>query len=716
MGNGGLPLELLMHTMKFVESREHLQDCSLVSQVWRVAAQSEIFSTITIRNESECRFWDDKFSQSPHLASFVRNLKLRDPKSHASEVDPPQYLVGGGVAERLLKRLTHVRSLSVDSFHLWGMVERQVVFKYKALESLELYNISLGKALDLIEFILELPQLTRLTMGRASAIGRSGLQNALLDFENAAESGIWLRGLRPKSGMIGMPKRLSFLCLYDVEACVDTLMWLTGQAFDLSNIQELCLFWLCFGDDASEISLPNDYFNPLDELIRLVGSRVRVLHLGMPIYTEDEAGQAFTTNDYDVVCTHLSKSRILSHFTELETITLSYVDFDDCQDTLPVALQAAVSLLSTLSAPRLREISLEEVDIKLDLTRNMRGIGTLPEWRVLDDLVTGTAFPVLKEVNISLSIICRSRSSLANDVAGKTPDRPIVTSEQVETVIGNCMPKAVGKGLLTLDMLDKQFWFYKNVHDRNLIIDPKVAVPLDGAVLDAATGPGTWIRALAKEFSPSISMHAVDIAPGLWTSTTAVVPPNVHYTVASVTLLPNDWTNKFDLVNQAFLYAYLKAPDWALNIPELYRVTKPGGHIQLIEPTGRRAKLPSDLAASKIQEVPLGAARMNGSLENIVSGLPPILETAGFHDITVEVKPPPRLDMARDEAVVEGLDYLEILFDAMEDFVISHEEFGVKNKEEYDALRQRHIEEVRESDSPIGVELCYICARKPVAA
>ncbi|EEB96452.1 hypothetical protein MPER_04413, partial [Moniliophthora perniciosa FA553] len=273
MGNAGLPFELLMHTMKFVETREELQDCSLVSQAWRFAAQGEIFSTITIRSEWECRFWRNKFAESPHLAGFVRNLRLRDPKSHGNDQDkPPQYLAADAAPE-LLAQLTHARSLSLDSFHLWGPVERELALQFRCLESLELYNVSLQKSPDLLDFILNLPQLAQLTMGRAPG---KGIQSTLLDLEATVENGKRLRSLPPRTNV---PPRLHFLCLYDVEACLDMLMWLTSEAFDLSQIQELCLFWLCFGDDALEVSLPADYFTALDDFINIVGSHVQTLHL-----------------------------------------------------------------------------------------------------------------------------------------------------------------------------------------------------------------------------------------------------------------------------------------------------------------------------------------------------------------------------------------------------------------------------------------------------
>lgn len=47
--------------------------------------------------------------------------------------------------------------------------------------------------------------------------------------------------------------------------------------------------------------------------------------------------------------------------------------------------------------------------------------------------------------------------------------------------------------------------------------------------------------------------------------------------------MPQDWTGKFDFVNQRFLAAGLPGSEWYSAISELFRVLKPGGHIELID-------------------------------------------------------------------------------------------------------------------------------------
>lgn len=60
-------------------------------------------------------------------------------------------------------------------------------------------------------------------------------------------------------------------------------------------------------------------------------------------------------------------------------------------------------------------------------------------------------------------------------------------------------------------------------------------------------------------------------------------PDNVRFQVAPATSLPEDWTNKFDFAHQRLLTAGLPGPDWPTAVSELFRVVKPGGHIQLLE-------------------------------------------------------------------------------------------------------------------------------------
>lgn len=64
-----------------------------------------------------------------------------------------------------------------------------------------------------------------------------------------------------------------------------------------------------------------------------------------------------------------------------------------------------------------------------------------------------------------------------------------------------------------------------------------------------------------------------------------VYPGNVEFRVASVTSMPQDWSGKFDLVHQRFLIASPPGSGWYSAMSVLFRVLKPGGHIELIDLT-----------------------------------------------------------------------------------------------------------------------------------
>ncbi|KAF9265242.1 hypothetical protein L218DRAFT_860660, partial [Marasmius fiardii PR-910] len=129
--------------------------------------------------------------------------------------------------------------------------------------------------------------------------------------------------------------------------------------------------------------------------------------------------------------------------------------------------------------------------------------------------------------------------------------------------------------------LDSQFWFYQKHLGCDLVIRPEVVIPDSGAVLDAGTGSGVWILALSKEVPQTVSLHAIDLDPLLFRRDLA--PHDVNYSVCSVTAMPEDWTDKFDLVNQRLLFGGLSLSTWPTNLAEIYRITKPGGSIQLVE-------------------------------------------------------------------------------------------------------------------------------------
>ncbi|ESK83306.1 S-adenosyl-L-methionine-dependentmethyltransferase [Moniliophthora roreri MCA 2997] len=276
----------------------------------------------------------------------------------------------------------------------------------------------------------------------------------------------------------------------------------------------------------------------------------------------------------------------------------------------------------------------------------------------------------------------------------------------------------LNQGNAEAERLNKQYQFYKHFHQRNLILDPMVSVPSNGAVLDAATGTGAWILEAAQELPLSVSLHAVDLAPSLWPS--SGIPPNVHHLVCSITSLPEEWTNKFDLVNQSHLTAGLKAVVWPVVISELYRITKPGGHIQLCEMAQMPPypNVPSEVetksASGTVWKLLTRMTDTAGLLKNPLSALPPMLEEAGFRDISIQVKPAPVWgEQLGEDSRVEALGMQKRDLYAAKDIIMFNQGFGIiGNEEEYLGLVERYLQEIQETGGLVGSELCYICARK----
>ncbi|KAK7056250.1 hypothetical protein VNI00_002802 [Paramarasmius palmivorus] len=281
----------------------------------------------------------------------------------------------------------------------------------------------------------------------------------------------------------------------------------------------------------------------------------------------------------------------------------------------------------------------------------------------------------------------------------------------------------LNRGDAERERLNQMFEFYKTFHNRNLIVDPAYSTQqqeqastsrqVSGLILIESLG--AWVLSLAKELPPTTKLYAVDLAPTLWPSHD--VPPNVHYTVSSVTSLPKDWSSKFDLVNQSLLGSSLKASDWPLDVAELYRVTKPGGNLQLVDVTGLPVypKPPEGTAARAVWEFWSGLKKKAGYLESVPCEVPSMLENVGFCDVRVQIKAAPKL--GRRFGGEEGVEALEIAkksLVAMKEVVLLNDGFGiVKDEKDFDELVEKFETEPEEMVAATGLEFCFICAKKP---
>ncbi|XP_033634755.1 uncharacterized protein LOC117296022 [Asterias rubens] len=115
-------------------------------------------------------------------------------------------------------------------------------------------------------------------------------------------------------------------------------------------------------------------------------------------------------------------------------------------------------------------------------------------------------------------------------------------------------------------------------------------------VLDIGCCEGVSTTTMAKEF-PKSHFHGLDLSqPALATArdtASAMGLSNVEFVHADISLMPPDWTDKFDYLFMNFVLHDLAYTAKALQ--DMYRVLKPGGTLSVVETTAH-GKLKDNLA------------------------------------------------------------------------------------------------------------------------
>jgi len=146
-----------------------------------------------------------------------------------------------------------------------------------------------------------------------------------------------------------------------------------------------------------------------------------------------------------------------------------------------------------------------------------------------------------------------------------------------------------------------------------------------------------WVQELAQEVPKTVELHGVDISPQNFPDK-GLLTENTFLHLGSVTELPAEWSNHFDLVNQRYLIVALLASLWPKAVSEIYRVLKPGGSVQLVErEPGFIADAPRD-AMQWQDDLFAKMYKQKGFNRRCALDLPAMLEEAGFIDIRSERK------------------------------------------------------------------------------
>ncbi|KXN86225.1 Demethylmenaquinone methyltransferase [Leucoagaricus sp. SymC.cos] len=250
------------------------------------------------------------------------------------------------------------------------------------------------------------------------------------------------------------------------------------------------------------------------------------------------------------------------------------------------------------------------------------------------------------------------------------------------------------------------------------ILDHKyIKVPVDittgTAILESGTGTGIWLMELSKTVTDGAELIGIDIVSKLFPAR-ETLPPNVTFQTMSILDLPTEWTNRFTLVNQRFLIAGLRYSEWVTAINNMCRVLKPGGWLQLLEPTGLMDAGPTGNIFHLLLERIRQLQGINGVFPNCGDVLKRLAEEAGFEEVTVTYYEAPVGKWGGDVGIQQR-DILVQVLTAMKGVVLKNNGFGVVSGQEegYEQFIYDWVKEVDEERKPMQ-PYAMICARKPI--
>lgn len=141
---------------------------------------------------------------------------------------------------------------------------------------------------------------------------------------------------------------------------------------------------------------------------------------------------------------------------------------------------------------------------------------------------------------------------------------------------------------------------------------------------------------VAKILPTSSTLHGIDIYSTLFPDTSA--HPNVHFHQRSITCLPPDWSSSFDFVSQTLLTPALTMDEWELALTEIYRILKPGGHVQFSDADWEQRYSSGGPGGRKLNSLMLALAARHSLMPDFSRKVPYLLQKIGFQGITLETR------------------------------------------------------------------------------
>jgi len=251
--------------------------------------------------------------------------------------------------------------------------------------------------------------------------------------------------------------------------------------------------------------------------------------------------------------------------------------------------------------------------------------------------------------------------------------------------------------------LDNQYKILKKSFGNNVLYTP-VDLNAGAEMLDSGCGTGAWVKDMSHAL-PWVKITGIDMSTNLFPQDSA----NITFLKHSILSLPQTWTDKFDLVHQSVLFSALTVSEWPIALAEIFRVTKPGGSVQLMEPVfGIR----TDKHMYRVANA-LGRAK-NLLIDNRFGVLENMLKDVGFVNVAMSRNSFAPEEWSDEERLLARGTYISAMTSIKDALLGSGSIPGVETAEKFDELMETFVGdgEVGSIDGP-DYEAWAFCATKP---
>ncbi|KAI8371069.1 S-adenosyl-L-methionine-dependent methyltransferase [Blakeslea trispora] len=182
-----------------------------------------------------------------------------------------------------------------------------------------------------------------------------------------------------------------------------------------------------------------------------------------------------------------------------------------------------------------------------------------------------------------------------------------------------------------VDRVHQQHWILRHAFQCNFHAPVEEMLKEGINVLDSGCGPATWTFEIGENY-PRSKIYGADASCVFPEN---VKPANVEFAIGNIAKRIPHEDGMFHYIHQRLLFVGLTQDDWTNSLQEHFRVLKPGGYIELIEP-GFKQLFAAGPCLNLLMETLRKSTASRGIQFEIGEELEDRVQKAGFENVHVK--------------------------------------------------------------------------------